>query len=110
MSPQKNKDIIQRFYEKLGSRVPNVLNEFISDDYVCHSVWKDQEGLERAITALWAAYPGLKNQIDDLIAEADKIVVRGRIIAPQKLISYISVFRVRNDKIVEQWAHSDSFF
>ncbi len=111
MSVQENKDIIRRFYEKLNSGDPiAAVDMYLAEEFVGHNAWENREGFKKVVTALKAAYPDTQNCIEDIIAEDNNVAVRLTINGRQKSISAIVVYRIENGKIVEQWAHSDSFF
>ena len=68
----------------------------------------------------YTAFPDMKHEIYDIIAEGDKVVVRmttsathkgylGDIAPTNNKISYsvTDIFRVDNGKIYEEWASSD---
>jgi steroid delta-isomerase-like uncharacterized protein len=69
---------------------------------------------------MYEAFPDLNRPVDDLIAEGDKVVARWRAegthtgsfqgVPPtgrRASITGITIFRLRDGKIVEEWGESD---
>lgn len=111
MSLEENKEIVRRFYEDLHSGDPDtVIDAYLAEEFIGHNKSKDRSTFKQVTTALMASYPDIKSNIEDIIAENDKVVVRMKINSDKKSMSAIIINRIVNGKIVEQWAHSDSFF
>jgi steroid delta-isomerase-like uncharacterized protein len=127
MSTEDNKAVVRRWVnEVLNTRDvsdQSAAYELVGADFVGHFPGQPPlEGLEayRQFGALYfSAFPDLQITPEDLIAEGDKVTMRygwrgtqkGELmgIAPtgkQVVTSGISILRVANGKIVEQW---DSF-
>jgi predicted ester cyclase len=125
MSTEQNKAIVRRAFEQLyDQRHVEVMDELWAKEFVHH--WSGQE-------QGWAAWresmrrffssgpaPDLHLVIEDMIAEGDKVVLRftwshthtvpSLGVAPTgKRISWtgISINRLSNGKIVEEWANFD---
>ena len=79
---KKNKAITRRFYEGLNAGDLSVIDEFISDDLVEHDEFPGLEpnkaGVRRFFEWLQAAFPDGKLEVEDMIAEDDKVFVRSR--------------------------------
>jgi steroid delta-isomerase-like uncharacterized protein len=80
----------------------------------------DIEGHKQYSAVMYEAFPDLKRPVDDLIAEGDKVVARWRAegthlgpfmgIPPTghvASISGITIFRLRDGRIIEEWGQSD---
>ena len=113
MSEQKNKDFIRRYASALdGKPKPaEVVAEFVTD-----------QELADHIAIFEAAFPSYAFLIEDLIAEGDKVVLRGTFQGVHKgelmgipptgkeaRISLMLVYRIAGEKIVEHWMNADTF-
>ncbi len=79
---KKNKKITRRFYEGLNAGDLSVIDELISDDLIEHDEFPGLEpnkaGVRRLFEWLQAAFPDGKLEVEDMIAEDDKVFVRAR--------------------------------
>jgi steroid delta-isomerase-like uncharacterized protein len=126
MSSEDNKAIVRRFYEEvLNEKRLDRADELVAQDYLDHDAVPGQgPGLEGAKQQRWAMYfaaiPDLHATIDDMVAEGDKVVVRytaegtqlGQLpgIPPtgkRFRTSGISVYRLAEGKLAEQWEQAD---
>jgi len=122
---ESNKALVRRFYEEIDKGNIAVLDEIVAEDYLDHSpppfpgLPSGREGLKQAFKMFQHATPG-SHQIEDQIAEGDKVVTRLTSIgkhegdlpgAPRtgndlKMTS-ITIHRIANGKLVEKWAEKD---
>ncbi len=117
MSTEENKDLVRRYQEAHNSNKLDLLDEIVAADIITHaqdlSVPPGLEGGKQIHRDTVAAFPDLHFQIEDLIAEGDKVVARFRATATEKdsgkkaTITGISIFRIAGGKIVEHWANQD---
>jgi steroid delta-isomerase-like uncharacterized protein len=124
MTAAENKDRLSRFFEEgINQYKPEVFEELISSDYVNHDLpapAPGAEGLKQVVGMFRAAFPDMHVAVEDMVAEGDKVVSRGtmtgthrgefmRIPATgrQVAVSYTDVWRVENDKFVENWVRLD---
>jgi steroid delta-isomerase-like uncharacterized protein len=123
MSTGKNKAAIRRIIEEGNKGNMAAVDEIIADNYVYHSnmgEYKGREGLKRAFTMLYAAFPDMQATIEDMIAEGDKVAWRSTLrgthggefmnIAPtgKKISIAVSGFaRFDGGKEVEAWGNMD---
>jgi predicted ester cyclase len=115
MSTQTNKAIARRFFEEVyNNRNLAVLDEILAPDIVNHNT--DVRGRETArkfITANIAMFPDVHVNLEDVIAEGDKVVVRGtdHFTVPQTgkkmALTWIEIMRIEKDMIAEAWAELD---
>ncbi|HZP23664.1 MAG TPA: ester cyclase [Terriglobales bacterium] len=125
MSIEANKLLVRRFYEEIDKGNLEAMDELVATDYVDHSpppfpgLAPGREGLKQGFKIFWAATPGY-HQIEDQIAEGDRVVTRLLYIgkhegdlpgAPRtgndlKMTS-ITIHRIANGKLVEKWAEKD---
>lgn len=112
MSSEANKAIIRRVIEEiLNQGKPGVIEEIFSPAFVDRSSPDQppgQEGVREYVAQVRANFPGLRVNIDDLIAEGDKVVVRttwhgtAQNKSPVKR-TMIQIFRLTDGKIIEEW-------
>src|SRR5476651_398811 len=76
-----NKAIILRSEAELWSRGNlAVADQLYSPDFICHFVggteWKGIEGIKGQVAAHRTAFPDWAENVDDIIAEGDRVVIR----------------------------------
>jgi len=125
MTTDENKAIVRRFIEQVlnGGDVA-AADQYMTAQPLEHDPWPGQpptlEGWKQGLTALRTALPDYRFTIEDLIAEGDKIVVRGTSrgthkgefmgIAPtgkQFVMTELHIVRIADGKIVEHWGNHD---
>ncbi len=126
MSSEDNQALVQRLFEEVfNQKQLDRADELVAPDYLDHGAVPGQgPGLEGAKQQRWgmyfAAIPDLHATIDDLVAEGDKVVVRYTVEGTQQgelpgvpptgkrfRISGISIYRLAEGKIAEQWEQMD---
>ena len=124
MSTEENKDLVRRYWQAVNRDGDEAIDAFLSPDYVDHNpppgFPPGRDNLHTAIAALRAAFPDTRHEIEEIIAEGNKVVTRltayathtGEIqgIPPSgKRVSMpgISIHRVADGKLVEHWAQVD---
>jgi steroid delta-isomerase-like uncharacterized protein len=128
MSEEENKALTRRSWEIVteGSldTLEDALQEVYADDIVMHEPDEDVrgiEGLKQFVSMIRSALPDLHITLEDDIAEGDKVVSRwtaqgthqGELmgIAPtdnQVRITGITIHRIEDGKIVEEWENWDA--
>ena len=125
MSTEDNKAVVRRMIEEImNNHNVDSLGDFMAADLIEHNPppkgKPGLEGMKDGMRMFFGAFPDLKIQIDDMIAEGDKVVMRATttgthqgdfmgIAATGKNISYgaIHVVRISDGKIVEHWGLED---
>jgi predicted ester cyclase len=126
MWAEENKRLIRRFFDEVWNegRV-ELAEEFVAEGYVSHNYLNisvlGPEGIRQAVLAQKAAFPDQHTTIEDLIAEGDKVVVRGRDdlthagefmgyppTGRRITVTWIDIFRIEDGKLVEAWLETDS--
>ena len=126
MSIEENKAIIRRWLEEGWTNGNlSVADELIDPGFIAHvaggqAVPSGPDGVKQIVAAWRTGFPDGRMVIDDLIGEADKVVIRmtwrgthqGDFygIAPtnrQVSVTSIGIDRVVNSKIVEGWGEVD---
>jgi len=122
MSTEENKAIVRRFAEEiLNDKKFDRADQILVQDYIDHAAIPGQgPGLEEAKRTKWAmwvaAVPELRVRTDDLFAEGDRVAVRwtaegthqGELMGvpptgKQFQFTGLSIFRIDEGKIAEQW-------
>ncbi len=126
MSIEENKAIGHRYVEDLwNDENPDAFDELVAADFISHNSTigeeaLDREGLKQAINAFQTVLSGLKLNIEDMIAEGDKVAIRGThrgthaseiagAPATGKEITgtWLIILRIEDRKIVERWVNWD---
>ncbi len=121
MSIEENKAIARRLFEDVfNGKNANLLLELVAEDFVDHTTMHGKpltrDSWYEAAIGLQNAVPDGHNQIEDLIAEGDRVVIRTTFTGTQKedfagmksnnnkiTVYSIMILRIRNGKIVERW-------
>jgi steroid delta-isomerase-like uncharacterized protein len=121
---EQNKALARRWFEDLFSRGDlDAANEIISADFVDHLTHENQRGLEELkhyITIYRAAFPDIQDTVEDIVAEADKVVIRwmsrgthqGEFMGVEptgRRVTFtgMRLFRIADNKIAESWVNLD---
>jgi steroid delta-isomerase-like uncharacterized protein len=125
MSTEENKAIVRRFAEEiLNEKKLDQADEIMAQDYIDHGAMPGQApGLEgfKGKGAMWvAAVPDLRVRTEDMFAEGDRVAVRwtaegthqGELLGvpatgKRFLFTGLSIFRVAEGKVAEQWEEWD---
>lgn len=116
----ENKAVVERFYrEVVNQKDLDILHEVMAEDYTEHGNPDGSgiEGFKRFVQGLSAAFPDLTITVEDLIAEADKVVARVTVEATHAGVfmgsveptgrhvtfSGVDVFHIEDGKIVGRW-------
>ena len=124
---EKNKEVVKAFMEAMNSiqgdieKIPAIVDKYISPEFVNHTQQGDGsfDSTVRFYQMGYTGYPDMKTEIQDIIAEGDKVVVRATTTGTHtgylgdnpptgnKInVTPIAIFRVDNGKIQEEW-HSE---
>jgi steroid delta-isomerase-like uncharacterized protein len=112
------------FEEVFNGKRLDQADGIVAPDYLDHGAVPGQgpglEGAKQRWTMYFAAIPDMHTTIDDTIAEGDRVVVRYSVEGTQQgqLMGFpptgktfhtngISIYRLANGKIVEQWEQAD---
>jgi len=78
LSITENKALVCRFFEEISRGNLDGRDELMSESYVDHNLLPGRAGQRQLIRSYLRAFPDLHFTIADLIAEGDKVVMRGR--------------------------------
>ena len=121
---EQNKTLARRWFEDLFSRGNlDAANEILSAEFVDHLTHEDERGIEELkhyVTIYRTAFPDIQDSVEDIVAEADKVVVRWRSGGTHQgefmgvpptgrhvTFSGMRLFRIAENKIVESWVNID---
>lgn len=123
---EQNKELVRRFFEEVYNQGNYAFaDSAVAADYKSHNRLGFEvlgpEGIKKAARAQRAAFPDQRSEILDLIAEGDKVVVRGRDTGTftgsfmgmeptgKRIdITWIDIFRIENGKLMEAWLEIDA--
>lgn len=120
-----NKDLLRRFYRQVYVDWNMALaDEVLSPRFISHD-WPEAgpsgpEAFRDYYAAMRSAVPDASYEVDDLIAEGDRVVVRWRMLGTHKgafgtlpasgkaiVLKGIAIYRVEDGKLMERWVVSD---
>jgi predicted ester cyclase len=121
MPLEKNKAIVRGFIEAYNARQLDLVDDFVSPNYIDHEKNIDREGLKQLIAMGINAFPDWYETIEDIIAEGDKVWVllaytgthKGEFVglAPtgKKITSKaVDIYRIVDGKLAEYWNVTDN--
>lgn len=125
MSTEDNKAIVRLTAEEVWSKGNlAIVDEIYAPDFVCHFIvgpeWEGPDGVKSNVQQHRTSFPDWNEQIEDMIAEGDKVAIRftsrgthkGEFegIPPtgnQVTIAEVAIYRISDGKIAEQWGFPD---
>jgi predicted ester cyclase len=120
----RNKALVRRFYKEVyvDWNMP-FADEAVSPQFTSHDWPKGATGSKAFrdyYAAIRAAVPDARYEVDDLVAEGDRVVVRWRLLGTHKgefrgiaptgrpiVLKGIAIYRVQFGKLMERWVVSD---
>jgi len=119
----QNKALVRRFFDEvLNQQQMAVLDQIIAPDFrtTFPATPAGREGFKQALAVFFRAFPDTHNHVEDMIAEGDRVVVRGHLTAThqgefmgipptgkQVQMQYIDIWVVENGKITNNWVQMD---
>jgi len=116
---ESNKALIRGYYEEMWNKhQPSAADRFVATNFIEHNPRLPQglAGRKQFVTTVLAAFSDYHGEIQELLAEGDKVVTRmkwtgtqdgpynGRPATGNKLVfSTADYFRIENGKIAEHW-------
>lgn len=126
MGTEKNKEMVRRLYEEVVNKNNiDLVDKFVPANAIENEDlnYPGRESFKKFFTAFRAAFPDLHFEIEDMIAEGDKVVVRITVtgtnngvgdfmgIAPtgKKIkMETIDIFRFEGEMMIEHWGRTDT--
>lgn len=122
-----NKQLVRRFYKEVyGDWNLAMVDEVVLPRFTSHD-WPEgsptgRQGFELFYSAIRTAVPDARYEVDDLIAEGDKVVVRWRLLGTHEgdfrgiaptgqaiALKGIAIYRVDGGKLMERWVVTDLY-
>ena len=124
MSTKENKNLVRRYQEAYNTGKLDELDGVLAPNLISHNHLPGAPtglvGAKAVHQGLLASFPDSKTTIEDLVAEGDRVVMRGTLTgtntgsfmgAPPTgksfKVTIMSVFRIASGKIVEHWGVVD---
>jgi C-1 hydroxylase len=121
LSLEENKAVVRRLVEAFNKHDLFLLDELMAPDYFDHGhQLRGLRGYKQLLTMIFSAFPDYSENIEDIIAEGDKVWIRDTVsgthkgeyrgLAPTgKKIkgTLVAILRIVDGKIVEGWEVSD---
>lgn len=123
---EQNKALMGRFYKEIVNQAKyDLIDELVGENFVDHQAIPGQGpgggGLKWHFGMFRAAFPDVRVEIEDMIAEGDKVVTRFTIYGTHKgefhgvsptntqvVFTETTIARVVGGKITDLWANVDS--
>ncbi len=124
MSAEENKAIARRAYDAINRNDLDALEEMVDSDITDHDPAPGQgpglEGVKQYFSSLHAAFPDVHMDVEDMIAEGEKVVARVSVSGTHQgeflgieptgnrvTIKGIDILRITDGKVVEHWGNFD---
>jgi steroid delta-isomerase-like uncharacterized protein len=126
MAEHNSKADVRRFFEVGWNKGdPGEIKAFLADEFVSHNSFniaiQSSDEYCQAVVAYRTAFPDLVTTVEDVIAEGDRVVVRGTDRGTQHgefmghaasgrsvTTTWIEIFRMESSKAVEGWVETDT--
>jgi steroid delta-isomerase-like uncharacterized protein len=122
---EENKELARRSWEIVSERNSDLIEEFYPPDLVWHEPDQDIRGYEQArqfVSTFFDAFPDMNITVEDAIAEGEQAVTRytirgthrgeteefGPPTGRQVELEGITIHRIEDGKIVEEWSRYDN--
>jgi steroid delta-isomerase-like uncharacterized protein len=124
MSLEENSNLVRRYVDGVNKANFDALDELVIPDFVDHDAFPGQEpgheGLKKAYAMFLNAFPDVYFDLQDVIAEGDKVVGRGVITGTHRgdflgvpptgrSVTWTGtrLFTVKDGKLTEGWLNID---
>jgi steroid delta-isomerase-like uncharacterized protein len=125
MSIETNKAAVGRFMEAVNAGNLDAFDDLVAEDFVEHEAFpglptRGPEAPKAAIGMFRAAFPNLEFSVDELLADGDKVVVRGTISGTHKgefmgipptdnsfKVQFIDIIEFRDGIATAHWGVTD---
>jgi predicted ester cyclase len=124
MSTEENKAIFQKLIQLQESGDLNTVDQVIAPNWVDHNPsmppLQGYEGFKQLTLAFRSAFPGFQTEIEDMLAEGDKVAARLRIrmtnsgsfqgMPPTGKavdVTATGIFRIEDGRVTDNWVNLD---
>jgi steroid delta-isomerase-like uncharacterized protein len=122
---EENKAVAKELVEVFNRGDLDALDRLVAADFVDHdpsraSLPPGPEGIKQAWSMFRAAFPDLRGEVTDMVAEGDMVAVRAEMRGTHRgelmgipptgnriTITLLDINRLRDGKLVERWAQAD---
>jgi steroid delta-isomerase-like uncharacterized protein len=119
------KSLLTRFYGEINAGNLDVVDELIADDFVEHEefpgISQDKEGVRQFFSIFRAAFPDMRMEPHDVLADGDLLCCRATMSGTQRgefmgmppsgkrfEVTGFDLLRVREGKVTEHWGLMDA--
>ena len=118
MTIEKNLEIGRKMMEAVNKQDLGLLDDLVVPEYVNRQLQvRSREDLKQILTRQYIGFPDVHREIEDIIAEGDKVWIRVKItgtntgeyrgFAPtgkKFVMAAVPTYRIADDKIIEGWS------
>ncbi len=125
MSTEENKALVQQMIRLIESGDLNTVDQVIAPNWVNHDPslppLQGYEGFKQLTMLFRSAFPGFHDEIEDMLAEGDKVAARWRFRATNSGsfqgmpptgkavdVTATGIFRVVDGKVTDNWVNLDA--
>ena len=125
MSTEENKALVQQMIRLIESGDLNTVDQVIAPNWVNHDPsmppLQGYEGFKQLTMLFRSAFPGFHDEIEDILAEGDKVAARWRFRATNSGsfqgmpptgkavdVTATGIFRVVDGKVTDNWVNLDA--
>ena len=122
---EQNKEVVRRFYAGISEGRLEIINELLAENFVEHEklpgLEPNREGVRKMFEMFRRAFPDLRLRADDMVAEADKVFLRGTMTGTHKseflgipptgktiVVPFGDFIRFEAGRVVEHWGVTDT--
>jgi steroid delta-isomerase-like uncharacterized protein len=125
MSIEENKALVGRFFEAVNTGDLDTLDQYVAADFVEHEGFPGlpttgPEAPKAALGLFRTAFPNLNMTADEILADGDKVVVRGTMSGTHRgefmgipptsnsfKVQFIDIIEIRDGKATAHWGITD---
>ena len=123
--PEDAKNVVRRFYSEVSEGNLGVVDELVADDFVEHEEFPGleptKEGVKQFFAMFRSAFPDLRMEAHEIVAESDLLCARGTMSGTHKgefmgmppsgkhiEIEGFDMLRIRDGQVTEHWGLMDA--
>lgn len=123
--PDDAKSLVRRFDDELGAGNLDVIDELVADDVIDHEEFPglgpNKEGIKRFFAMLRSAFPDLRLEVREMLADGDLVSVRAIATGTHQgdflglsssgkhiEVQVFDILRLRDGQVAEHWGVLDA--
>jgi steroid delta-isomerase-like uncharacterized protein len=123
--PKDAKSLVRHFYDAVGAGNLSVIDELVADEFVDREEFPglepNKEGVKQFFVMLRSAFPDLRMEIREMLADDDLVSVRVIATGTQEgdfmgmssngrriEVQVFDIFRIRDGQVTEHWGLMDA--